>query len=131
MVIELIKEFIQRRKIVLILIGIVLFSIICFLALPRFLDVFYAIVEPHYEKGVYEYYDVAMEYMQTSEKMKEKYGEDFTFYFVSMKYSRDYTNNEGEAEVDFWIKGRRQQTIYLEWQEDEWVIVDKPKKWRD
>lgn len=130
------KKFFQQRKTLLIIVGCIAILVLEIILRPKFLDLVYSINdrqfhEHQYVPGLYEYYDVAREYMETSDEMKAKYGEDFTFYLKSMQYNKNHTKNEGEAEVSFWIKGHRHQTIFLEWQEDEWVIVDKPKKWRD
>ena len=125
------NKFFKQHLNLLIVVGIILFSIVGFFLYPKFLDAIYFIHNREYEPGIYEYYDVAVEYMNTSEEMKGKYGEDFTFYLMSMEYTRNHINNEGEAEVTFWIKGRRHETVYLEWQNNEWIVVDLPKKWRD
>ncbi len=128
------KEFFKRRKkllfgigIPIVAVGVVLYYIFLF---PKTLDFIYWLNDRKYEPGVHEYYDVAVEFLTTNEEIKEKYGEDFTFYLMGMEYERNHTKNEGEAEVEFWIKGRRHVRIYLEWQDGEWVVVDRPKKWR-
>lgn len=125
------KEFIRRRKNLLIGIACVIVLITQIILFPRYLDFIYFINNREYEPGIYEYYDVAVEHMKTSEEIKERYGEDFTFYLMEMKYTKNHSKNEGDAKVRFWIKGRGHWTVYLEWQDNEWVVVDVPKKWRD
>lgn len=124
------KDFVKRRKGLFIVLGVILIVIAWIFIYPLYKTVVCAIMDPHYEKGTYIYYDIAIEHMQTSEKLKEKYGEDFVFYFNGMEYEMDHTKNEGEAEVNFWVKGHGPYAVYLEWHDGEWIIVDTPKKWR-
>lgn len=123
------KDFIKRRKSLFIVLGVIVLVVLSIISYPIRMDIIYSINDCKFEPGVYEHYDVAVEYLTTNEEIKEQYGEDFRFYLDEMEYWNNL-KSEGETEVSFWIKGRRHVTIYLEYQDGEWVVVDIPRKWR-
>ena len=108
-----------------LLITVVVILTVCWLfILPKIPEFILSIVKTDYQEGIYPHYDVAKNYMENDEKMREAYGEDYTYYFYSMKRNVNYDTQEGEATVEFWIKGYGLYEVHLVYHNGKWMIFD-------
>jgi len=109
----------KKRKIIIILIiSLTIFLLLLPIAIKLSIGIYRYIVP----EGSVEPRHIAKMYMKDNQELEEIFGKNYKYMYLDMSWDT-MENGEKSSTVTFWVFNHGKYTVYLELQENEWVVV--------